>query len=316
MRDDIWIEDDEPRRKPRSVLGVVAIAAVPWLIVAGMVLLPDRDPPPSHEPGTAEGDEPRDHPDGEAAVEDEREGGPPDGLAVDPPADGTLPEGAGADGASAEAPAAGHDGAVPPASGASAADARDGTLDRLLAATATVVARAWATGVDPHLDVPGVAPAEGARYAEHVAVESIERFGSEFAVVTLIAVVLEDLEDGLGAELRRLAVPLFIEEGTPRLAGVPWWLAPPRIEAADPPRELVPSPEVEAEAEAALHAAGYREVEVVAVHRTAGWPWVIEVVGLAPGGEPIAGELWLHLENDRFVLAGEPRGGRVEGDAR
>jgi hypothetical protein len=315
MRDDIWIEDDEPRRKPRSVLGVVTIAAVPWLIVAGMVLLPDRDAPPSDGPGIAEGELPGDQSDGEAADDDGEDGSAED-PAADPPVESTLPDETDADGASAEAPATGQDEVDPPAGPAPAAGGRDVTLDRLLAATATVVARAWATGVDPHLDIPGVDPADGARYAEHVAIESIQRFGSEFAVVTLIAVVLEDLEEGIGAELRRLAVPLVVEDGAPRLAGVPWWLAPPRIASAEPPREWVPSTEVEADAEAALHAAGYSEVEVASVHRTAGWPWVVEFVGLTPGGEPVAGEVWLRLENDRFVLAGEPVDEPMEGGGR
>jgi hypothetical protein len=320
MRDDIWIEDDdEPRRKPRSVLGIVAIAAVPWLIVAGVVLFPDRDRPPSPESGAA-GHGSLEHPtDGEVAEGDvgvtEGNGDDePSPTLSDPTSEaGAVTEEATPDGASAEARSASRDGDAPGAPLAPADASAGYALDRRLAATATVVARAWATGVDPHLDVPGVTPVAGARYAEHVAVESIERPGSEFAVVTLIAVVLEDLEDGLGAELRRIAVPLAIEDEVPRLAGIPWWLTPPGIETAEPTRQLVPSAEVDAEAEAALLAAGYREVEVAAGYRTAGWPWVVEVVGLAPGGETIAGELWLRLQGDRFVLAGEPARVSAEG---
>ncbi len=302
MRDDIWVEEDDQRRRPRSVLAVLAIAAVPWLVVAGVVLLPDRDRPPTTAPESRTHTEvaPSDHEDASDATEGEEATGSDDRPTGSVPGQDRREEDGRAE--AAQDPS----GAAAPSRAPPGQLHVDGELDRALAATATIVARAWATGVDPHLDIPGVDPADGARYAEHVAVEAIERSGSDLAVVTLVAVLLEDLDDGLGAELRRIAVPLAILDGEPRLAGVPWWLPPPEVHPAEVAIQAETDPAVVAAAGQALDEAGYDDLEVLALYRTPGWPWIVELVAIAPGGERVVGEVWLRREDDRFVLAGQP----------
>ena len=287
MREDIWVEEeDDARRRPRSVVTILAVAAIPWAIVAGIVLLPDRDEPDAPGAEAVGQDEPaadvldRAEPSDEEQAEDPRSKGqqePPDD-AVGSSSDPTPRVGEGFD--------------------------PGGSVDLALAATATVVARAWATGIDPRLDVPGVDPDQRPRYAEHVAVESIDHAASGLAVVTLVAVVLEDFEDGLGADLRRIAVPLSLSDGSPRLAGMPWWLPPPEIHPAEVTVDEALDPALRASAADALQHAGYDDVEVSALYRTEKWPWIAGFTALAPGGEHVSGEAWLRHENDHFILAG------------
>lgn len=303
MREDIWVEEeDDGQRRPRSMLAILVIAAIPWIIVAAIVLLPDRDEPASPEV------------EGEAALEQSEQSDD----APDTPQDGEPSQAEGTEEVTSDSQDEAPGGTVGSSDPASEVHDRVDTrasIDLALAATATVVARAWATGVDPPLDVPGVDPDQRPRYAEHVAVESIDHASSGLAVVTLVAVVLEDFDEGLGADLRRIAVPLAVNEGSPRLAGTPWWLPPPAIHPAEVAVETVLDPALLSSAADALQRAGYDDVEVAALYRTAEWPWVAGFTALAPGGEQVTGEAWLRQEHDGFILAGHlPDEARRDGD--
>lgn len=296
MHDDIWVEEDEPRRRPRSVAAILAIAAVPWLIVAAIVFLPDRD-------GTSGGTDAGDAGTGTApgAAATTTEAAEADGAAAGP-------AGPAAPGDEREDPAA-LSGAPPPSHEPPVAEgsaAEDPGADRALAAAATVIARAWATGVDPHLDIAGVEAEPEPRFAEHVAVEAIDRSASGLAVVTLVAIVLEEADDTLIADLRRIAVPLALQEGVPHLAGTPWWLPPPEFRPADLLTEPADDPGLAMEASIALERAGYADVEVQTLHRTIGWPWVVRFTATAPGGERGDGQAWLRPVDSGFLVAGEP----------
>lgn len=305
MREDLWIEDeDDGRRRPRSVLAILVIAAIPWVIVAAIVLLPDRNERDSAGSG------------GEAAAGESEHNDDAGPQRQEGPTDPERTEDVGSDHQDGaldgrdvapfgrdEPPTDGH-GLSNPAGADDQGVGSATSTDLALAATATVVARAWATGVDPRLDVPGVDPEQRPRYAEHVAVESIDHASSGLAVVTLVAVVLEELDEGLGADLRRIAVPLAVVDGSPRLAGMPWWLPPPAIQPAEVEVEAVVDPTLLASAADALQHAGYDDVEVSVLYRTAEWPWIAGFTALAPGREQVSGEVWLRQEHDRFVLAG------------
>jgi hypothetical protein len=303
VRDDIWIEEDEQPRRSRSALAVLAIAAVPWLIVAAVVLRPagdDEHPRGQHGVSQANPTQQADRSEDAPDVDEARPTADLDGAVGAPaaPSD-TAPT----DEVQAETSRG-------PDEGAGSETASGSDVDRTLAATATVVARAWATGVDPHLDVAGVEPAHGPRYAEHVAVEAIERSGPELAVVTLLAIVLEEFDDGLGADLRRIAVPLAIEGGAPRLAGSPWWLPSPELHRTHVQTHAETDPVLLDAAAQAVSDAGYDDVELLALHRTETWPWIAEISAVAPGGESVEGPVWLREGEDRFVLAGQPPSGQ------
>ncbi len=317
MRDDLWADEDEPTRRPWSVLTILAIAAIPWIVVAGLVFLPDRGDPdrdaatssstPADDarerggtgtvPAPVGGDRPgRDTADADAAAGDPAAepgpvGGPSSGDADAGQPAGAMP-GAG--------PLPGRD--LAPGSGVVAA--HDDHDTAAIAATATIVARAWTTGVSPHLPLPGIEPGHPTRYAEHVAVEAIGRPGPDLAVATVLVVLLEELADGLAADLRRIAVPLQLTAEGPQPAGAPWWLPGPELTTTPPAAEPHFDPELLARAADALVAAGYGDVEVAALHRTADGPWIAEVRGTAPGQEPFDGAVWLTPTGDWFTVLG------------
>lgn len=312
MRDDIWSEEedrDRPR-KPRSVLTVLLIAAVPWAIVAAIVFLPDRQ---ADEP-----DLPVATPPSDPTAEDVSGDAEPDVTAAeqpgDPASDEEAQEGASPGGdeeraSGAESYGMSGSGVTPPGgeshgSGELPLTQVDLRSERALISLATVVARAWATGVDPELPVVGVDPSQQPRYAEHVTVEAVHREG-ELAVVVLLAVILEQFDDGMGAELRRIAVPLVEGPEHPALAGAPWWLSPPSFA----PAEVLATPDEDPEhlraAEDALRDAGYRDIEVHGLGRSDGWAWIVDVAAVAPGGEPVEGALWLREASHGFELAGD-----------
>lgn len=177
--------------------------------------------------------------------------------------------------------------------------------DHPLVAIATMVARAWATGADPRLTVAGVRPPDSPRYAEHVAVEAIHREGG-LAVVVLIAVILEHSEDGVTADLRRIAVPMVEGGEAPAIAGTPWWLPAPDFTSFELRSHPVEDADHIEAASEALRQAGYADIEVVSLHRSDHWPWIVDATALAPRGEPHEGPLWLRPTADGFVLAGSP----------
>ena len=296
MRDDpVWFDDPEdapaPRTGSRRAI-VLAIAAIPWMLVAALVLLPDRTVNPA---GTAS----------------------PPSAAADTQAGTTTTAVPSSD--SAPAPP------VPPAP--SAADRLDTEVDTpirhphdagttladigtelstrdSLAAVATVVARAWLTGVSPHLDVPGLTPTDPSSYAEHVVVEAIDRHDPHLAVVTVLAVQLRESPEGLRVDTRRVAVPLATTDGRVHPVDEPWWLPTPDLRSGDLPAEPQTDPAWFEAAVTGLRAAGLQDIEVTALERTDHWPWRAHITARTADGQPIDGPVWLRWTGQGFEVAG------------
>ncbi|MBS3942129.1 MAG: hypothetical protein KG028_14310 [Actinobacteria bacterium] len=176
--------------------------------------------------------------------------------------------------------------------------------DGATVAVAAAVARAWLTGLAPVLDVAGVTPDDATGYAEHLTVEAIERPGPGAAVVTFSAVVL-DGGDPATARLRRVAVPVDERAVDPRPAGAPWELkgldlTPTAPDVAD---EL--GDEHWPAAEAALRAGGFVDAELHGLQRTTAWPVLAAISTPTPDG-PRHQVVWLRRHLDRFVVAGLP----------
>lgn len=187
-----------------------------------------------------------------------------------------------------------------------ASGARVAPDEREAAAVATLVARAWLTGVGPRLDVPGLAGPAGS-YAEHLVVEAVDHPAPGAAVVTLLALVLRAEGDTYrDAEVQRVAVPLWFDGDGARPAGPPWRLPPPGLAVASPQvSEAITDPEVLAAAGEALAAAGYAVTEVVSLGRVQGWPLVVTAVATAPGSDaPAEHVVWLREHLGELVVAG------------
>lgn len=278
-----WVgwEDPDPsppaRRRPPWLL---AVGLVPWLLVA--FLLTRSDTPDGASTSSA-------HATPSAAVP------------TDPPVGGSTVASAG----SAAGPS-GHSGVTGAAVTTSAA--RTAVAEDDARAVATVVARAWLTGVGPRLDLGlGGAPA-GDGYVEHLVVEAVDHAGPGAAVVTVLAVVLRT-DDGTydAATLHRLAVPLRFDADGARPAGPPYPL-PATAPTPDPLEVEGPAltdPDLLLAAAEALSDAGYADVDVVALGRTAAWPLVVTARARAPGaGDTGTHAVWLREHLGRLVVAG------------
>lgn len=301
MRDDIWPDEGDERPPRRSAAAVIAIAAIPWLIVVGLVFIPDRNEPAidvtardDRSPDTVGGDDVRSQAEVSAS-----ELSPP--AAVGEPSGAPPSDGGGAEGPVDPASEPGAPSDLELAIGAPGAG--DPERDQTLGAVATVIARAWTTGVAPRLPIDGLSGPETPRYAEHVAVEAIDHRHPELAIVTLLLVLLEETDDGLIAEVGRLAVPLAVDDGV-RPAGSPWWLAAPELSVRQLPTSPYDDPTLLPEIEQVLLSAGYRDLEVSQLRRSHLGPWLVEVAGLGPGGQPVDGTVWLTHDGTRFRLLG------------
>lgn len=198
-------------------------------------------------------------------------------------------------------PTAAYGGVAGPRAAVTTADA---------AATAVVLARSWLTGVGPQLaDVP--APPAGApraaSYAEHLAVEAVDLPAPGFAVVTVIAIVLDVVDQGYGGgRAVRLAVPLRLDGRGARPAGDPWQLPAPDLAPEPPaPQTTIDDPAVLADAGSALVGAGYRDVDVHSVQSTEGWPLLVRATARAPGSDDATQHVvWLRVHLGALVVAG------------
>lgn len=296
-----WFDEDESelpagtgRRRLRILL---AAAALPWLVVGALVLRPGALPSaPTPGPATVESD----------SVPDDSV--PPDDAAwPDGPGHGDQPSPPGSGEAGADEPS---ELGTPNEAGEIAiaeirGDWRLGPEDGDLAAIATVVARAWLTGMEPILPLDGIVPDPGG-YAEHLVVDGIERPDAGAAVVTLTAVVLAASDDGFDARVRRVAVPLVVTGDGVRPAGVPWWLPEPDLDLAHVEVTPIDDPTEQLAAAEAIAAASYGNVELRGLGRTAGWAWVADVVATTPGGAQVDGPVWLRRHLGGFVVAGTP----------
>lgn len=305
MRDGDWLGsgDDDPDgdapRRARPLL--LVLASVPWLVVIALLVLPGRmgtDGPasaPADGTGgteTADGDDP--------STVDASPGATP---SDDPQGDGV-----------GGTPGTGTDTTAD--TGATNAELPDDILTlqgrevrggwRVAAgaeeavALAVVAGRAWLTGVEPILELAfDPEPPSDGGYAEHLVVEAVEQPAADAIVVTLVAVVLD--VGGGSPEVRRLAVPVAVTPDGPRLAGSPWDLPPPILDQVALPRETSTDPTDLDAARTALASAGLTDLDLVALHRTAGWPVIAEVV---TAGTDRIHEVWLRPHLEGFVVAG------------
>jgi hypothetical protein len=299
VRSDIptWLgaePDEDADRSERRQRRLLVVAVAPWLIVLALVLS-DRAPgTPAGEPGA------------HAEAGTSQAGGGPaaqpdlaDELSSHHQADGELP-----------APQAGRPepdartripGSIfDPAS--SAVSSRDPD-PRGAAALAIVIARAWLTDVSPRLPLPGIEPAGGDRYAEHLVVEAVESPSSDAAVATVLAVLLEE-GDPLSTRVKRIAVPLALDPDGIRPGGQPWWLPPPDLTVRDLRTTPVDDPVAFAAATDALTRAGYLDVVVESLSASPGWPTRAIVRAMTPDGEQVAGPIWLRRHADGYAVAG------------
>ncbi|HSK25145.1 MAG TPA: hypothetical protein VK906_18305 [Egicoccus sp.] len=280
MRDELpdWMDPpaEDAERPRRRLHRLLALAAVPWVVVAVLVGWRGSGDP------VAATDDLGAPPDATEAAGGETAGGE---TAGEPPSVDAAPE----DGLVAETWQVGW---------------REYPGDGATGAVAAAVARAWLTGLDPLLAVEGISPDDHSSYAEHLTVEAIERPGPGAAVVTFSAVVLEGGEP-TAARLRRVAVPVDEHDHDPRPAGAPWEL---------PGLDLTPALPVAADdlgtehwpaAEAALRAAGFADAELRGLQRTTSWPVLAAIRTDTPDG-PRDQVVWLRRHLDRFVVAGLP----------
>ena len=317
MNDD-WLDEDHDRPRQRRRAGLAVLAAVPWLAVAGLLVVPqltaEQDVPPGHDAAT-----PSD-PVGDAAPEatdtapPPEADGPPDHGADGPPNGAPSPTDPDADGGLTEDPSTSSE--PPPADDPVIA------LEELrgrwrvepgveeAASLAVMVARAALTGLDPPLAIDGVTPAADGSYAEHLTVEAVERTAGSAVTVTVLALVLED-DEQLAARVRRLAVPVALDADGPRPVGSPWELPPPELEPVEPDLETVDDADTQVAVAEALADAGLRDVEVLRLATAEGWPMVAHVRD--PDRDADA-TVWLRRHLDGFVVAGTPLSDGDDGD--
>jgi hypothetical protein len=301
-----WVDEDVPA-PPSSGrrAALLALAALPWIVVLALVLAPDS------RPGTV-ASVPQTHVEAHA-------GGPPaDGSATDLDASGTHDAGPGArdvDPGTPDEPGSAPQG--PPGweiaalQGAWRATPGDGAT----AALATAIARAWLTGVRPVLRIEGLEPPASTTYAEHLVVEAIERPAAGAAVVTVLAVLL-DTDDGgaIGdSRLARLAVPVVEDADGPHPGGAPWPLPGPGLSLRAPATVEVTDTAVRDRALEALHLAGYEGAELLTLEVGDGWPWVAR---FQPPDGTGPSMVWLRRHLERFVVTGLPLGPALGGDGR
>jgi hypothetical protein len=283
--------DEAPSRPaPTRRWALLSFAALPWLVVAGLLVsgaLPGRTTEPTTGATTAVG-EPASSAD--PAEHEPRRETPPDPAAND--------TGRGED--AEEGPDRAEPGAGIPAAGTSA-----DPLHREIAALATVVARAWLTDVGPRLHIEGV-DARDDRYLEQATVETIDVRG-EVAVATLLAVVLErDGDRYTDVSLRRLAVPVGLTPSGPRPTGPPWWLPDPDLQPRPPLLDVLDDPELGLATAERLTGAGYQDVEIERLSRHEdGW-LVADVVARLSGDRDVRGPVWLPQGENGPGQVGDP----------
>ncbi len=324
MREPDWFDGTEQDgaggdRHPRRRL-LLALAAIPWLLVVVILVAPlrgepagdpgaDRDDGQGEGPATDQDDRERAAPaDGTAdgAHDPSHTGTPPQGEPVGAAADGSTGDGADGDGTPPPSPDGDGPGEEDTGSTVLALEELRGRWrvapgEEELASLAVVLARAHLTGIGPPLAVAGAAPS-ATTYAEHLVVEAVEHPSPATAVVTVLAVVLVDPSPEPGrVELRRLAIPLTSDTAPPALAGAPWELpAPPLPEPASVDLEPVDDPSLLAAADTALAIAGPGEQRTTALATAPGWPLVATTTD-AEGEER---SLWLRRHLDGLVVAG------------
>lgn len=306
-----WIDHPDGTGRVRRARPLLLIAAsLPWLLVAGLLLLPGRGTPGQDRPAvdqdraTLESLDPdpgAPDPGAPAPVSRDPDDGDPDDGATRP--SGTPP--------TTSAPPDGGPGRSPDLE----VTERRGRWRvepgiEEAAALAVVVARAWLTGLEPVLAVDGVAPAEPDGYAEHLVVEAVEQPGTDAAVVTVVGIVLGG--DDLEARVRRVAVPVSLRSDGPRIAGRPWELPAPSLEIDEPERRRIDDPDERLAASEALLAAGIGEHALVALHDTPGWPVIAEV---QVDGSASTSSVWLRRHLDGFVVSGTTVSAVDEDDA-
>lgn len=286
MTDTTWLEPDEGRpQRDRRRLRLAALAVIPWLIVAGLLVLPRTAAEP-------EPTEPTD-------------GGPTD-TATSPPETGRAP--------TPEDPHNRVEAADPPLDEDTAPSAP--SLPEAVeirgrwrlhagveeaASVGLVVARAALTGVAPVLEIDGVTADGPDRYAEHLVVEAVEQTGIDAMTVTVVAIVLTT-GDELGAEVARLAVPITLDDDGAHPAGPPWQLPAPSLTPRPPQLDPVDDPQQHQWAAEALDAAGLTELELASLLAAEGGP-AAAVTRSADGTQQT---VWLRRHLDGFVVAGVP----------
>jgi hypothetical protein len=286
--DSTWLDeldDDGPGRPRRALL---VLAALPWLLVIALLVLPGR----------LGGDEPADVQATGAAVPDsEGQVGSAPGTRDDPDRDDAngapLPGAADAGAGAHPAPAERSDTEV---AGADTLGHND-PIEVEAGALAIIVARGWLTGLAPVLDIAGTPPPVADRYAEHLVVEAIDRPGPEAAVVRVVAVVLSGGSQ-LEASIERLAVPLALTPDGPQPAGAPWPLRPPRTDPLLPAFDAIDDAEQLLAAREALADAGFDPDLLVGLGATSGWP---VIATLSDATTP---EVWLVRDREGFLVAG------------
>lgn len=318
MNDD-WLDEDHDRPRSRRRTGLAVLAAVPWLVVAGLLVVPqlttDRATPPEH--GDATPADP--HDDGAPETADARPRQDADDDADDDPDPGGVPRDDTARTDPDETAPTPEDPSTSP--GAAATDDPVLALEELrgrwrvepgveeAASLAVMVARAALTGLDPPLVIDGVTPASEDSYAEHLTVEAVEHTAGSAVTVTILALVLED-DEQLTARIRRVAVPVAMDGDGPRPAGSPWELPPPDLDPLEPDLEPVDDADLQLAAAEALADAGLEDVEVARLATADGWPVVAHIRD--PDRDADA-TVWLRRHLDGFVVAGTPLPGDSDG---
>lgn len=298
MRDLDWFDASE--QEPPDTSGapdrrrrLVALAAVPWLVVAALLVLPLRgEPAPKAPAGT----------DAPVAPIAAGTDAPVDPVAAgtDAPAGGTAPDGR-QDTATADRTA---EATTAPLTVLEVEELRGrwrvAPGEEELAALALISARAHLTGIGPRLSIDSADPPPDS-YAEHLVLEAVEHPSPETTVVTVVAILLLEPTDGDGrVEVRRLAVPLAHGEEGPSTAGRPWELPPPSLPTATSVAlEPVEDPALFSAADTALAVAGLGEQRTTALATAPGWPLVATTTG--PDGEQ---QVWLRRHLDGLVVAG------------
>jgi len=310
MRELDWFEgpergDEEPAPGRRRWL--LPLIAVPWLVVAALLVLPGRGGPGAEGPSptTAAPEQVPDLADRSGAGAEERllhehaDREPVTTTAEPPPTTGD------GGGSAPELPA------VTLELEELRGRWRVGPGSEEAAALAVVIARAWLTGLGPRLELEGAAPDPGS-YAEHLVVEAVEHPSPRTTAVTLVAVLLSDPEDADAAvEVRRVVVPLATDGGSPRPAGAPWLLPGPALAQAEVDLQPLDDPAAGTAADTALAVAGLGELAVTDLRTADGWP----VVARASDGER-EHTIWLRPHLDGFVVAGSTLAGAAEEDER
>ncbi|MBW3621519.1 MAG: hypothetical protein KY461_14845 [Actinobacteria bacterium] len=268
--DDLPPVDATPTR-PRGPW-LFAAAAIPWLVVVALLVRPTGPTPDAAVPATF-----------------------PSPTETPTPTDAAAGEVGGAPGASDD----GDLRATITSSGALVAVDEDEAR-----AVAVVAARRWLTTVGPGAADPGTS--SDAVYAEHLVVEGVDHPAPGAAVVTVRAVVLRIEGGDYGAtEVRRVAVPLRFDAGGASPAGTPYALPvdDPSLVPIET-TEAIEDPDLLLVAGEALAAAGYRDISVVALHRTSSWPLVVTADASVDDGPARRLAVWLRPHLGRLVVAG------------